>query len=137
MNKKWVWKYDLGERENVEALFKEIEDYQGEGETQEEEIEPQPTRKRSRSEGTSQQSTQAFDSEPPWAGQMFYRMSLMESNFNTRMDAIESNFNLCFNQVDENFAHLQHDVHHFYEQQGITCTYSSLVPPPPPSPPPT
>ena len=30
LNKKWVWKYDLGDNENVEALFKEIEDYQGE-----------------------------------------------------------------------------------------------------------
>ena len=68
---------------------------------------------------------------------MFDHMSLMESNFNTRMDAIESNFNLRFNQVDENLAHLQFDIHHFYEQQGITCTYSSFVPIPPPSPPPT
>ena len=68
---------------------------------------------------------------------MFDRMSLMESNFNNRMDEIESNFNLRFNQVDENLTHLQHDVHHFYEQQGFSCTYSSFVPPPPPSPPPT
>ena len=57
MNKKWVWKHDLGDNENVEALFKEIEDYQGEGEEQEEEIEPKPTRKRTRSEDTSQQVT--------------------------------------------------------------------------------
>ena len=46
------------------------------------------------------------------------------------MDEIESNFNVPFNQVDENLAHLQYDIHHFYEQQGITCTYSSFVPPP-------
>ena len=87
------------------------------------------------SEGTFQQGTEVFDSEPPWTGHMFDRMSLMESNFNNRMDEIESNFNLRFNQVDENLAHLQHNVHHFYEQQGITCTYSSFVPPSPPSPP--
>ena len=49
---------------------------------------------------------------------MFVHLSLMESNLNTRMDAIESNFNLRFNQVDENLAHLQYDVHHFYEQQA-------------------
>ena len=65
---------------------------------------------------------------------MLDRMSLMESNFNTRMDEIESNFNLRFNQVDENLAHLQHDIHYFYEQQGFSCTYSSFMPPPPPSP---
>ena len=34
LNKKWIWKHDLGEHENVEALFQEIEDYQGEGEEQ-------------------------------------------------------------------------------------------------------
>ena len=49
---------------------------------------------------------------------MFDRMSLMESNFNTRMDTMESNFNVRFTQMDENLAHLQHDVHHIYEQQG-------------------
>ena len=83
------------------------------------------------SEGTSQQSTQAFESEPPRVGH------IMESNLNTRMDAIKSNFNLRFNQVDENFVHLQYDVQHFYEQQGTSCTYSSFMPTPPPSPPPT
>ena len=31
LNKNWIWKYDLGNNENVEALFKEIEEYQGEG----------------------------------------------------------------------------------------------------------
>ena len=52
----------------MEALFKEIKDFQGKGEDQKEEIEPQPIKKRTRSEGTSQQGTQAFDSEPPWVG---------------------------------------------------------------------
>ena len=68
---------------------------------------------------------------------MFDRMSLMESNFNNRMGEIESNFNVYFNQVDENLAHLQHDIHHFYEQQGYSCTFSSFVPPLPSYPPPT
>ena len=47
---------------------------------------------------------------------MFDRMSLMESNFNTRMDSMESNLNVYFTQMDENLAHLQHDVHYIYEQ---------------------
>ena len=56
MNKKWVWKYDLGEHENMEAIFQEIEEYQDEGEEQqqEEQVKTQPTKKRTRSEGTSQ-----------------------------------------------------------------------------------
>ena len=56
LNKKWVWKHDLGDHENVEALFQEIEEYQGEGEEQqqEEQVEIQPIKKRTRSEGTSQ-----------------------------------------------------------------------------------
>ena len=51
----------------MEALFQEIEDYQGEGEAQQqvEQVETQPTKKRTRSEGTSQQGTQAFENEPP------------------------------------------------------------------------
>ena len=66
MNKKWVWKHDLGDHENVEALFQEIEEYQGEEEQQKEEkVEPQPSKKRTRSKGTSQQGPQAFNSEPP------------------------------------------------------------------------
>ena len=67
MNKKWVWKHDLGEHENVKAHFQDIEDYQGERQEQQqkEQVETQPTKKRTRSEGTSQQGTQAFDSEPP------------------------------------------------------------------------
>ena len=70
MNKKWFWKHDLGEHENVEALFQEIEEYQGEGEEQqqEEQVETQPNKKRTMSKGTSQQGPQAFDSEPPWVG---------------------------------------------------------------------
>ena len=67
------------------------------------------------SEGTSQQGPQAFDGEPLF-GKMFDRMSLIESNFNTRMDTMELNFNVCFTQMDENLAHLQHDVHHIYEK---------------------
>ena len=55
MNKKWIWKYDLSDQENMEALFQEIEEYQGEEEQQQEEkVEPLPTKKRIRSEGTSQ-----------------------------------------------------------------------------------
>ena len=110
-----MWKHDLSDQASVEALFQEIEDYQEEAHPQEEQVEP-PTKKRIRIEGTSQQGPQAFDSEPPWVGQMFDRMSLMESNFNTRMDTMESNFNVRFTQMDENFAHLQHGVHHIYEQ---------------------
>ena len=30
LNKKWVWKHDLSDQENVEALFQEIEEYQEE-----------------------------------------------------------------------------------------------------------
>ena len=132
-----MWKHDLSDQENVEALFQEIEEYQGEeAQPQKEHVEP-PPKKRIRSEGTSQQGPQAFDSEPPWVGQMFDCMSLMESNFNTRIDTMESNFNVHFTQLDENLAHLQHDVHHIYEQQGYSCTFSSFVPSPPPSPPPT
>ena len=29
LNKRWVWKHDLGKHENMEALFQEIEEYQG------------------------------------------------------------------------------------------------------------
>ena len=120
----------------MEALFQEIEEYQVEKEQQQEEkVEPQPSKKRIRSEGTSQQGPQAFDSEPLFR-KMFDRMSLIESNFNTRMDTMESNFNVRFTQMNENIAHLQHVVHHIYEQQGYSCTFSSFVPPPPPSPPP-
>ena len=91
----------------MEALFQEIEEYQGEEEEQQEEqVEPQPSKKRTRSEGTSQQGPQAYDSEPSWVGQMFDRMSLMESNFNTKMDTMESDFNVRFTQMDENLAHL-------------------------------
>ena len=69
LNKKWVQKHDLGDRENVEALFQEIEEYQGEKEQQQEEqVEPPPIKKRTRSEETSQQGPQAFNSEPPWVG---------------------------------------------------------------------
>ena len=61
----------------MEALFQKIEEYQGEKEQQQgEQVEPQPSKKRTMSEGTSQQGPQAFDSEPPWVGQMFDRMSL-------------------------------------------------------------
>ena len=66
LNKKWVWKHDLGEHENVKALFQEIEEYQGEEEQQQGwQVEHQPSKKRTRSEVTSQQGPQAFDSEPP------------------------------------------------------------------------
>ena len=77
LNKKWVWKHDLSDQENVEALFQEIEEYQEEEKPQEEQVEPQPSKKRTRSEGTSQQGPQAFENEPPWVGQMCDRMSLM------------------------------------------------------------
>ena len=119
------------------ALFKEIEEYQEEAQPQQEQVEPPPPQKRPRSEGISQQAPQAFGDEPPWVGQMFDRMSLMESNFNSRMDTMESNFNMRFTYLDENIAHLQYDIHHIYEQQGYTCTFSSFVLSPPPSPPPT
>ena len=57
---------DLGDHENMEALFQEIEEYQGEEEQQQkEQVKTQPTKKRTRSEGTSQQGPQALDSEPP------------------------------------------------------------------------
>ena len=60
-----MWKHDLSDQENVEALFKEIEEYQGEEEhQQEEQVKPSPPKKRTMSEGTSQQGPQAFDSEP-------------------------------------------------------------------------
>ena len=101
-----MWKHDISDQANMEALFQEIEDYQEEAQPQKEQVEPPPTKKRIRSERTSQQGPQAFDSEPPWVGQMFDHMSLMESNFNTRMDTMESNFNVRFTQMDENPAHL-------------------------------
>ena len=59
-----MWKYDLSDQENVEALFQEIKEYQKEAQPQEEQVEPPPPKKRTRSEGTSQQDPQAFDSEP-------------------------------------------------------------------------
>ena len=34
LNKKWVWKHDLSDQENMEALFQEIEEYQSEEEQQ-------------------------------------------------------------------------------------------------------
>ena len=34
LNKKWVWKHDLSDQASVEALFKEIEDYQEETQPQ-------------------------------------------------------------------------------------------------------
>ena len=68
MNKKWLWKHDLSNQKNVEALFQEIEEYQEEAQPQEEQVEPPPPKKRTRSEGTSQQGPQAFDSEPPRVG---------------------------------------------------------------------
>ena len=56
LNKKWVWKHDLSNQENMEALFQEIEEYQGEkAQSQEEQVEPPPTKKQTRSERTSQQ----------------------------------------------------------------------------------
>ena len=113
-----MWKHDLSNQENVEALFQKIEEYQEEAQPQEEQVEPPPTKKRTRSEGTSQQGPQAFDNEPSWVGQMFDHMSLMESNLNIRMDSMESNFNVCFTQMDENLAYLQYDVHYINEQQG-------------------
>ena len=65
LNKKWVWKYDLSDQASVEALFKEIEEYQEEEQTQQEHVEPPPPQKRPRSEGTSQQGPQTFGDEPP------------------------------------------------------------------------
>ena len=34
LNKKWVWKHDLSDQASVEALFKEIEEYQEEAQPQ-------------------------------------------------------------------------------------------------------
>ena len=66
LNKKWVWMHDLGDHKNMEALFQEIEEYQGEEEQQQGgQVEHQPSKKRTRSEVTSQQGPQAFDSKPP------------------------------------------------------------------------
>ena len=51
-----MWKHDLSDQKTVEALFQEIEEYQGEEEQQQEEhVEPPPTKNRTRSQGTSQQ----------------------------------------------------------------------------------
>ena len=118
INEAWVWKHDLGESEHIDALFQHIDEF----EAQEEEQAPQSAhqRKRTRQEGTSQ-DPQFVEDEPPWVGQLFNRMSLMESNFNSRFD-----------QLDANIAHLQHDVHYLYEQQGYSCSYGHPPPPPPP-----
>ena len=45
-----MWKHDLSDQENVEALFQEIEEYQEEAQPQEEKVEPPPPKKRTRSE---------------------------------------------------------------------------------------
>ena len=110
-----VWKHDLGESEHIDALFQQIDEFEEQGEEQAPQEAPQ--KKRTRQEGTSQ-DPQSIDNEPSWVAQLFDRMSLMETNFNSRFD-----------QLDANIAHLQHDVHYLYEQQGHSCSY----PPPPPS----
>ena len=45
---------------------------------------------------------------------------------------METNFSARFDQMDENIAHLQHDAHYLYEQQGYTCSYAPFAHPPPP-----
>ena len=115
-----VWKHDLGESEHINALFQQIDEFEAQKEEQAPQVAPQ--RKRRRQEGTSQ-DPQSVEDEPPWVGQLFNRMSLMETNFNSRFD-----------QLDANIAHLQHDIHYLYEQQGYSCSYAPFTHPPQPPP---
>ena len=117
MNNLWYWKEKEIEETHEEDVFEQIEQYQ----TQEEGAilmtQPQPPqRKRTREEGSSRDS-QAQDENPPWVGQIFDRLSLVETNFNSRLDHLRSHF-------DSRLDHLEYDVHYLYYRQGYECQYA-------------
>ena len=83
-----------------------------------------PQRKRTRGEGSSR-SPQAQDDNPPWVGQIFDRLSLVETNFNSQLDHLQTHF-------DSRIDHLEYDVHYLYHRQGYKCQYTPFTHPPPP-----